>query len=227
MIPIFHYLRIWDVLSAGRADRIVANSSAVAARVKRWWGRKADVVHPPVDTTYFKDFVRDEPDDYYLFVGRLVHYKRADLAIKACEKLGKRLIIAGGGEEMATLKSMAGSGVEFRGRVSRTELARLYAGCKALLFPGEEDFGIVPIEAMASGRPVIAFKKGGALDYINKDNGLFFDDNTPGAMAEAIRTFEARQSSFIPSKISASVVSFEKERFKKSISDIIADMDID
>ena len=225
MIPIFHYLRMWDVLSAQRADAIIANSSAVAARIKRWWGHQAEIVHPPVDTTYFNKFIQETPEDYYLFAGRLVHYKRADLAIKACEKIGKRLIIAGDGEDMDKLKSIAGTKVEFRGRVSRTELARLYAGCKALLFPGEEDFGIVPVEVMAAGRPVIAFRKGGALDYVTETNGLFFDNATPESLAEAIEIFESRLPSFTPSAISASVEQYETARFKQAMATVIAKMD--
>jgi len=226
MIPIFHYLRIWDTLSARRADKIIANSSAVSARIKRWWGRRSEVIHPPVDTLYFKKFTQDAPEDYYLFAGRLVRYKRADLAIKACIKLNKKLVIAGNGEEMENLRAIAGLDVEFRGRVNREELARLYAGCKALLFPGEEDFGIVPIEAMASGRPVIAFKKGGALDYITEDNGCFFSHQTPDSLAEAIRNFESNQAQFTPKKITASVDRFERKHFKKAISGILADMGI-
>jgi glycosyltransferase involved in cell wall biosynthesis len=213
MIPIFHYLRLWDVLSAKRADAIVANSSAVAARIKRWWGCEAEVIAPPVDTEYFKTFINEEPDDYYLFAGRLVRYKRADLAIKACEQLGKRLVIVGQGEEMKALKSMAGPKVEFRGEVGREELARLYAGCQALLFPGEEDFGIVPIETMAAGRPVIAYAKGGALDYITEGNGVFFDQDNPESLAEAILRFE-KDLTFDPASISAQASRFGREHFK-------------
>lgn len=224
MIPIFHYLRMWDVLSAKRADKIVANSTTVAARIKRWWGREAEVVHPPVDTAYFKRFIKQEPENYYLFVGRLVRYKRADLAIKACAQLGKRLLVVGSGEELPALKAMGGPNVEFRGEVDREELARLYAGCKALLFPGEEDFGIVPVEAMAAGRPVIAYRKGGALDYITDENGLFFSGNTAEDLAETIKAFEERLPSFKPDAISASVTAFEKDRFKQTMAAIITGM---
>ncbi|WP_338667709.1 glycosyltransferase [Pseudodesulfovibrio methanolicus] len=213
MIPIFHYLRLWDVLSAKRADAIVANSSAVAARIKRWWGCEAEVIPPPVDTEYFKTFINEEPGDYYLFAGRLVRYKRADLAIKACEQLGKRLVVVGQGEEMKALKSMAGPKVEFRGEVEREELARLYAGCQALLFPGEEDFGIVPIETMAAGRPVIAYARGGALDYITDKNGLFFNQDTPESLAKAILRFEA-DLTFDPITISAQASRFGRDHFK-------------
>ncbi|WP_319543137.1 glycosyltransferase [uncultured Pseudodesulfovibrio sp.] len=217
----FHYLRFWDVLSSQRVDTFVANSNAVAQRIRRWWGKESTVVHPPVDTNFFRSFKQEEPQDYYLFAGRLVKYKRADLAIKACEKLHRKLVVVGEGPEMDTLKAMAGPDINFRGRVDRDELARLYSGCKALLFPGEEDFGIVPVEVMATGRPVIAYQKGGALDYVTEDTGLFFDNQNPDSLADAIRYFESIQSDFNADKISNHTEKFSKALFKQKMHDII------
>lgn len=214
----FHYLRLWDVLSAQRIDTFIANSNAVAKRMQRWWGKEALVVHPPVDTDYFRPYIRATPEDYYLFTGRLVHYKRADLAIAACGQLGRKLIVVGDGPEINALKAQAGSNIIFKGRVGRKELATLYSGCKALLFPGEEDFGIVPVEVMAAGRPVIAYKKGGALDYITEEAGIFFKKDHPDSLADAIVRFESTQSAFNPKAISGHAEQFSKERFKKEIS---------
>lgn len=190
----FYHLRMWDVISSLRPDSIIANSNAVSNRVKKNWRRDASVIHPPVETDFFNKYISEEDDGYYLFVGRLVAYKRADLAIKACLSSKRKLIIVGAGPEKQKLQKIASDQVEFYEDISAEELAAFYSKCKALLFPGEEDFGIVPIEAMSCGKPVIAYKKGGALDYINNKTGLFFDDPTQESLVEAIFDFEKKDS---------------------------------
>nr|WP_321258495.1 glycosyltransferase [uncultured Pseudodesulfovibrio sp.] len=217
MALLFPSLRRWDVASAQLPDAIVANSHAVADKIKRWWGRDSTVIHPPVDTKFFSKFLRDNPEDYYLFAGRLVRYKRADLAIKACNKLGKKLFVIGEGAEEKALKSIAGPNVTFTGRITKENLAKLYSGCKALLFPGEEDFGIVPVEVLSTGRPVIAFHKGGALDYVNDNTGIFFDKDDVDSLADAIMKFETKQGEFDPRAISNSTNSFSEKSFKDAV----------
>ncbi|MEX2088527.1 MAG: glycosyltransferase, partial [Bacteroidota bacterium] len=157
-------LRQWDVRSSDRVHFYVANSQNVARRIHRHYGRAADVIHPPVDTSLFRSSERDE--GYYLIVSALVPYKRVDLAVRVFNILGERLLVVGKGPELETLKAMASKRIEFLGWQPDSELAGLYAGCRALVFPGVEDFGIVPLEAMASGKPVIAFGRGGALETV-------------------------------------------------------------
>ena len=217
----FHYLRLWDVLSSQRVDTFIANSNAVAQRIRRWWGKESVVIHPPVETNYFKPFLSDAPEDYYLFAGRLVKYKRADLAIQACKELRCKLIVVGDGPEIETLKATAGPEIIFKGRVDRKDLAKLYANCKALLFPGEEDFGMVPVEVMSTGRPVIAYKKGGALDYITEETGLFFEKANAESLMDAIRLFESSTKNFDPKLIAESAEKFNKDQFKNKIRGVV------
>lgn len=144
-----HYMRLWDYAAAGRVDYFVANSQFVASRIRKFYGRESRVIHPPVEAT--AGTINTAPGDYYLAVGRLVDYKRFDLAVRACTELGRRLRVIGDGPENKALRRMAGSTVEFLGRLSDSELRKNLAGCRALLFPGEEDFGIVPVEAQSFG----------------------------------------------------------------------------
>jgi glycosyltransferase involved in cell wall biosynthesis len=161
-------LRRWDVATASRAHTVVTLSRHVAERIRRHWGRNAEVIHPPVETGRFT--AGTEPRDYYLLAGAMAPYKRGDLAVEACNRLGRRLVVAGTGQRESTLSRLAGPGTEFRsGWVSDEEMAALYRGARALLFPGEEDFGIIPVEAMASGCPVVAFSRGGAAETVGRD----------------------------------------------------------
>jgi len=201
MKGVFHRLRQWDYVSAQHVDRIVADSSAVARRVKRWWRRDAAVIHPPVNIELF---MRDAdlsllqqvpgspvPGGYYLCFGELVDYKRIDLAVRVCSSTGRRLLVAGNGPCRKTLERMAGPEVCFIGRVSDELLPALFAGCRAFLFPGEEDFGIAPLEAAAAGAFVIAYGKGGILDsFQNGEGALFFDDQTEQSLCSALDRFE-------------------------------------
>jgi glycosyltransferase involved in cell wall biosynthesis len=179
-------LRRDDLAGASRPDVFVANSTHVAARIAKYYRRQARVVHPPVDID--AHLVRPRrPDDYYLVLGRIVPYKRVDLAVEACAMLGRPLKVAGSGRGLPAVRAAAGPGTEFLGQVSDEQLGELLAGARALLFPGEEDFGIVPVEAQAAGVPVVAYRGGGARDSVVEGRtGLFHDEQTAASLASAI-----------------------------------------
>ena len=179
------WLRAWDRLVARRPDVIVTNSQATRDRIRRYWGRTAEVIHPPVD---LDEFTADRPGQGYLLVAaRLLGYRRIDLAIKAANSLGREVVVCGDGPERGRLTAMAGPTVRFAGHVPRPELVRLIEGCHALLVPGVEDFGIVVVEAMAAGRPVVAFDGGGATEtVVDGITGVLFGEQTAAALAEAI-----------------------------------------
>jgi glycosyltransferase involved in cell wall biosynthesis len=213
---LIHRLRLWDAQSASRVDFFVANSSNVSRQINKYYRRPSLVVHPPVDVDTFAPC--DIIDHYYLCVGQLVRYKRFDLAIEACNFLAAPLVIIGEGEEYRNLRRLAGRTITFLGHLDAAALGHFYARCRALLFPGEEDFGIVPVEAMASGRPVIAFRRGGAVEtVIPRVTGIFFDEQTQEALADAIREFEGIAWSFEPSRLVEQAHRFSKENFKRQI----------
>ncbi|MBT7206015.1 MAG: glycosyltransferase, partial [Gammaproteobacteria bacterium] len=162
MRPLIHYLKIWDRLSADRVDYFIANSSFVAKRINKFYRRSAEVIHPPVDIDEFE--LNSEKSDFYLLLGQLTHYKRADLAVDAFLANGKKLIVIGDGEQYQSLKALENDRVKVLGRASWDECKNYLSKAKALIFPGVEDFGMVPVEAMACGTPVLAFAKGGALE---------------------------------------------------------------
>jgi len=228
-------LRRWDVATAGRPHALIANSAHVAARIRRHYRRDAHVVHPPVDVHRYVP--RGTPGDYYLLVGAMAPYKRGELAIAACAALGRRLVIAGSGQMAGALRRQASSGVEFReGWMGDAEMADLYSGARAVLYPGEEDFGIIPVEAMASGRPVIAFGVGGALETVGRGapaaaledvarggiarapGGVLFGTQSAEALAAAIRAFEAER--FDPAELAARARPFAPEVFDRSFMEI-------
>jgi glycosyltransferase involved in cell wall biosynthesis len=170
----------------------VANSSLVADRIRRYYGRSSVTVFPPVDTVRFAPQSRDE--DYYVVVARLIPYKRVDLAVEAFNQTGHPLVVIGDGPDRSALQRMARPNIRFLGRVSDEELADFYARCRGLVLPGEEDFGIAPLEANAAGRPVIALRAGGALDTVQDGRtGIFFDRQTPEALADAVGWCDGRQ----------------------------------
>ena len=209
-------LRRQDALAASRPDTYLANSRYVAARIAKFYRREATVLHPPVAVDALLETPR-APEDYYLCFGRLVPYKRVDLAIAACRRLGRRLKVAGAGREAARLRALAGGGVEFLGRVPDADVPALLAGARALLFPGEEDFGVVPVEAQAAGTPVIAYGVGGVRDsVVDGATGLFFAEQSADALADAIRRFEARR--WEPAIARANARAFAPERFHAGLA---------
>jgi glycosyltransferase involved in cell wall biosynthesis len=187
MPPLAHYLRMWDVTSASRVDSFVANATTVARRIHRYYGAESVVIHPPVDTTAFSIAAASELGDTYLMAGELVSYKRPDLAVRAFNEMGLNLVVIGGGEMIEEIRRMAGPTVTVMGSQPFDVLKQHYARCRALIFPGEEDFGMVPVEAMASGRPVVAFGRGGATETVVEGlTGTFFAEQTVEAISAAV-----------------------------------------
>jgi len=217
--PLLARLRRQDLAGAAGPDVFVANSSYVARRIERFYGRSAEVVHPPVDVEHYLALER-EPEDYYLAFGRVVPYKRVDIAVKACSALGRPLKVAGDGRAIEAARDGAGTGVEFLGKVSDRERDRLLGGARALLFPGEEDFGIVPVEAQAAGLPVIAYGVGGALETVlDGRTGVLFDAQDPAALARAIERFEALELD--PAAIRRNAAGFGSGRFRNEMAAVI------
>lgn len=184
-------LKYWDLRAAKRPDYFIANSQFVADRIKRAYGREATVIPPPIDVSRFQ--IAEITEDYYLVVSRLLSYKRIDLAVAACTRLNRPLVVIGDGPARTQLEKLAGPSVKFLGRQDDEAVARYAARCRALLFPGEEDFGMTPLEVNAAGRPVIAYRSGGALETVVEGHtGLFFDEPTSDSLVEAIGDFETR-----------------------------------
>jgi glycosyltransferase involved in cell wall biosynthesis len=182
-------LRQWDMGASRQPDHFIANSETVAARILRAYGRIAEVIHPPIDVHRFRP--TQEQDDYYIVLARLVSYKRIDLAVQACNLLGRRLLVIGDGPDRARLMTNAGPTISFLGLLSDTAVEHYAAHCRALIFPGEEDFGMAPLEIAAAGRPTIAYRAGGAVEtIIDGVTGIFFDRQEPEDLAEAIARFE-------------------------------------
>jgi glycosyltransferase involved in cell wall biosynthesis len=216
-------LRQWDQHSANRVDMFVANSESTRRQIKKYYGRDALVVFPPVDINAFQPSERN-PGDFYLYVGQLVKYKRADLAIQACNHLQRNLVIIGEGEEYKSLRSMAGPTIRFLGRQGFDTLREHYLSCRALLFPGEEDFGIVPLEAMATGKPVLAFGQGGALEtVVQSETGILFHEQTPECLSQAILHFENVEHLFDPVAISRHAGQFSRANFQLRMGEVLKD----
>jgi glycosyltransferase involved in cell wall biosynthesis len=218
-------LRLWDISSANLVDRFITNSHYVAKRIKRYYHRDAEVVYGPADIERFLPLER-KPEDFYLFFGQLAGYKRADIAIEACVQSGRKLVIAGSGASKKEIRRRGKPGlVRFLGRVKDEEKEELFSRARALLFPGIEDLGLVPIEANAAGCPVIAFRKGGVLDTVKENvTGLFFDEQSPSSLIRAMERFEASEDCFKDrDAFSAQVRQFSREAFKERVSRIIAE----
>jgi glycosyltransferase involved in cell wall biosynthesis len=211
------YLRWWDVRTCDRVHYFIGNSQNVAERIVRIYHRPADVIYPPVSTELFQVSVNNE--GYYLVVSALVPYKRVDLAIKACNASGDRLLVVGSGPEREKLERMAKNNIEFLGWQSDDDLVKLYAGCRALIFPGVEDFGIVPLEAMASGKPVLAYAKGGALETVigagENQTGVFFHEQTVESVLKGMK--ELSQLDLDPYVIRGQTARFDRAEFKKQM----------
>lgn len=222
VVPFFaSLLRTWDAVSSARVDHFIANSRHVAKRIGKYYRRESSVIHPPVDLERFR--VSEKIEDYYLIVSALVPYKRVDLAVQAFNRLGRRLKIVGTGPQEAELRTMAGPSIEFVGWTDDNALAGLYSRCRAFVFPGEEDFGITPLEAMASGRPVIAYARGGALETVRdlegeKPTGFFFHNQTAGALQAAVEVFEKSLKRYDPQAVRRHASHWRRERFKDEIA---------
>lgn len=229
--PIFalasHYLRMWDTASANRVDYFVANSKNVAARIRKTYRRESTVIYPPVNVS--AGYVADNTEDFYLVVGQFADYKRMDLAISACTRLNRRLHLVGEGEQYARLRKLAGPSIRFCGPLSDTDLQKEYAKCRALLFPGEEDFGIVPVEALSFGRPVIAYGRGGVTETVDglrpgsgqapeNSTGVFFDEQSVDSLIQAIKSFEQIEHRFSPSFIKSQADRFAPDNFPRRFS---------
>ena len=212
-----HKLRMWDAVSANRIDFFVANSRNVANRIRKYYRREvAAVIHPPVDIARFKIAKREDIGNHFLVVSRLLSYKRIDLAIQACNALEAPLRIVGIGPELHNLKKIAGPTIEFVGRLDDGSVVGELSRCKALIMPGEEDFGITPLEAMASGRPVVAYGAGGALETIvDGQTGLFFNQPRVECLAAALK--EIDYLNFHPKELREHATGFDNAEFAKKI----------
>jgi glycosyltransferase involved in cell wall biosynthesis len=210
--PMIGYLRMWDKYTANRVDKYIAISRWVAERIWRWYRRRAQVVYPGADEDFYT-LATSKRDDFYLVVSALVVYKRIELAVRACKRLNRRLVVIGDGPQMGRLKRI-GVGVEFLGWQPDHVLRQYYQRCRALIFPGEEDFGIVPVEAQLCGTPVIAFGRGGVLESVTEGkSGVFFLKDSVDSLCEAIQKFEGME--FDPDTISEGAKRFSKGRFKE------------
>ena len=216
---IAHYLRMWDVSTSSRVDSFIANSNHVAGRIKKYYRRDSAVVFPPVDVESYSQVPADEIGEYYLLAGELVEYKKPRLAIEAFNLLQKKLIVIGKGEMQSELESLALPNIEFMGHVPINVLRYHMARCKALIYPGEEDFGIIPVEVMASGRPVICYGKGGVLDtVVDRVTGLYFNNQTVDSLVAAIHEFERmKYSTQDVNAIVAHSQRFSEKQFHKGI----------
>ncbi len=208
-------LRRWDFKAAQKPDYIIANSSYTQTGIMQYYQRKSVVVHPPIETERFKD-TNDTPRTGFVITGRQTPYKRVDLAVQACTLLGLPLTVVGDGPDNHRLRSMAGPSVTFTGYVSDNELVKLIANAEAFLFPGVDDFGIAPVEALAAGTPVIAYKAGGALDYITPVTGTFFNEQTPESLAEALKAFNS--ANYTADDIKKVSETFSTNHFQKNIT---------
>lgn len=229
-------LRRWDIAVNTRVDYFIAISQHVADRIRRHYGREAEVIYPPVETTRFH--IAERTDDYYLVAGAFAPYKRIDLAIEAFNRLRRRLVIVGEGQESRRLRHMAGPTIEFVGWRPDSEVADLLARCRALVFPGEEDFGILPVEAMACGRPVIAYGKGGVTETViplnscefrigfptpNSPTGVFFYEQSVEALIQAIDLFEQSADRFDPEALRTHALAFDRSIFEKRIANYVGE----
>ncbi len=224
---IFHYLRMWDFASAQRVDSFAANSAFVSRRIEMTYRRPSRVIYPPVAVADFN--IGDvDLNDYYLWAGALVPYKRPDLAVDTCTALGRKLLVVGQGPMEKELKARAGPNVIFRRRLPFSVLKQAFASCKGLLFTGEEDFGITPVEFMASGRPVLALGRGGALETVVQDQtGRFFQHATRDGLVEAITGFEKWLPHFDPAAARARAAAFAPERFDEGLRALVREHGID
>ena len=212
--PIMHFLRIWDYIGTNRIDKIITISKHVIKRIEKYYGKKADLIYPYVDTDFYRP--SNYKGDYFLLVSRFRPYKKVDLAIKAFNRTGDKLLIIGRGEKEKEYRKMAKPNIIFLNSVDDDHLREYYASCRAFIFPQEEDFGITPLEAQSCGRPVIAFAAGGALETITDGvSGLFFSKQTVSSLANVIERFKKVEHSFKKAKVRESILGFSRNNFKK------------
>jgi len=215
-------LRVWDYAAAQRVDVYIANSRNTARRIAKFYRREAEVLHPPVDVASFQPALPGEPlEPYYLVLARLLPYKRIDVAIEAFNRLRRPLLVVGDGPDAARLRRLAGPTVRFAGRVDEAAKRGYLRRCQALIWPGEEDLGIAPLEALAAGRPVVAYRAGGALEtLVDGVTGRFFDCQTPEALSAALRTFDP--GAYDPAALRAHVAAFDVPVFQRRLREIVA-----
>lgn len=215
-----NYIRMWDQLTADRVDQFVAISKYVSSRIEKYYRRSSEIVYPPANIDRFRLVDRDQIEDFYLVVSRLLPYKRVDIVIEACNALEAPLIIIGDGYDRERLVKMAGSTVKFLGYQSDDVIAEYYRKCKAFIFAGDEDFGLTPVEAQASGRPVIAFRRGGATETVlENETGLFFNQQTKESLINTLQQFKPNE--FDPLSIRKHSYKFGKEQFVEGLNRII------
>jgi glycosyltransferase involved in cell wall biosynthesis len=226
-----HHTRLWDVSTASGVDYFVASSRHVARRIWKYYRRQGRVIYPPVNVS--AGYLSSKAEDYYLVVSRLVPYKRIELAIETCNRLERRLRVVGSGPEYNRLRKLAGPTIEFLGWLDEHSMRENYAQCRALLFPGEEDFGLVPVEAQSFGRPVIAYAAGGALETVKgmgsagsampeESTGVFFPEQTLDSLMHAVLAFERTEQRFSPAFIRAHSERFGTNRFKSEMGSFVA-----
>jgi glycosyltransferase involved in cell wall biosynthesis len=218
MTPVASYLRLWDFASAARVDQFVANSRNVQSRIWKTYRRESEVIHPSVD---LDSFYHKPSEDYAFVVSELVPYKRIDTLVRHFSRSGQRLKIAGAGPEFRALRAIASPNVEFLGRVTDQELRELYARCRFFLMPGEEDFGITAVEALASGKPVVALGRGGALETVPFFGGVFYNAPEPDDIGGAIARLEAMESSIRPADLQAWARQFSEEEFLRRMAGVL------
>ena len=214
-------LKAWDLRTAGRVDHFVAISEHIRKRIKTAYQREADVIYPPVDTDYFTPDPAVPRENFYLIVSALVPYKKIEMAVQSFNELGLRLMVIGEGPEAASLKRAAKKNIEFLGWQSNAVVRDHYRRARALIFPGEEDFGIVPVEMQACGGPVIAYGKGGALETVQfHKTGLFFNEPRPESLKKAVIDFDQR--AFLAEDSRKNALRFSRQRFQMEISEKFA-----
>lgn len=224
LIPLLHYLRMWDKTAAERVDYFIANSENTAKRIKKFYNRESKVIYPPATTGKSKvhkvknQKIQRFHKNYFLIVSRLTPYKKIDIAIEAFNKLELPLIIIGDGGDRKRLEKMAEKNIKFLGFQPEEKIAEYYQNCQAFIFPGEDDFGITPVEAMSFGKPVLAYRKGGALEtIIEGETGEFFDDPIPEILADGVRRIKNNCDSYNAEKIKKQAEKFSEEEFERKI----------
>jgi glycosyltransferase involved in cell wall biosynthesis len=215
-------LRVWDLAASNRVDRFIGNSKCVRNRIQKHYRRESEVIYPPVDVDSFQP--KGQADNFYLVLGQIIPYKRIDIAVEAFNQNGKKLVIIGEGSELARLKKISRPNITFLGFAPLDVIRDHYQRCKAFIFPGEEDFGITPLEAQACGRPVLAFGRGGALETVQDETtGLFFSEQTSASLQEAIDRFESNPEIFSVEACVKNAKSFSSAHFRRRIQSFVED----